>query len=230
MEGTTPLLEVRRVAKAFEGVPVLEDVDLVVARGQHTLIFGPSGSGKSTLLHLIASLLEPDRGELTFDGRRYRDLGDARAFRLRHVGLIFQDFHLLESLSVRGNVEMVQMARGGDGLLPIHDLLDPLGLGGRLRAPVRVLSRGERQRVALARAFANHPSLVLGDEPTASLDPSNRGRTLDHLFALCRRTDATAVVVSHDHELAQRPEFTQVLQLRDGRAVEGQGAAAKIAR
>ncbi len=214
-----PLLEVRGVAKSFGEARVLDGVTLNVARGQHTLVFGPSGSGKSTLLNLIASLLPPDQGELVFDGTPYSQLGDARAFRLQHIGLMFQDFHLLESLTVLQNVEMVQMARGGEGLIPIRELLEPLGLGDRLRASVRILSRGERQRVALARAFANRPSIVLGDEPTASLDPSNRGRTLDHLFGLCERTQATAIVVSHDHAIADRPEFGQVLELDRGRAV-----------
>ena len=221
------LLSARGLAKSFGEARVLDDVDLEVARGQHTLIFGPSGSGKSTLLNLIATLLAPDRGELRFDGTPYEELGDPRAFRLRYIGLMFQDFHLLESLTVAQNVEMVQMARGGDGLLSLRELLEPLGLGERMRSPVKILSRGERQRVALARAFANRPSLVLGDEPTASLDPSNRGRTLDHLFGLCERTGATAIVVSHDHAIASRPEFAQVLELDRGRAVVRPIAAAQ---
>ena len=213
---TQSLLQFDRVHRAFDGIQVLRGADLTVRTGEHVLVFGPSGSGKTTVLNLAARLLEPDSGTVAYAGRDLAQSGDPRTYRLAHIGFVFQEFHLLESLTVYQNIEMVQLARGAPDPLDIALLLGPLDLLDRRDAPVRVLSRGERQRVALARAFANRPSLVLADEPTASLDPSKAHATMDHLFDLLGRTGATALVVSHDEALAKRAEFTQVLRLEGG--------------
>lgn len=210
------MLSARALTRGWGGRPVIEGLHLEIARGGHCLIHGPSGSGKSTLLHMLGRLLAPDSGEITFDGTPYARLGSPRAFRLRHIGFLFQDFHLLESLTVEQNVEIVALARDAPEAVPIAELLEPLGLLSRRDARVNTLSRGERQRVALARAFANSPSLVLADEPTASLDPSNRDATLDHLFALCARTGATCVTVAHDPALAERADFASHWRLDAG--------------
>lgn len=216
-----PVLEVRGLSKTFGALKILDGLDLVLHAGEHALVIGPSGSGKSTLLHVIARLVEPDTGSLRFEGRPYASLGDSPRFRIEHVGFVFQEFHLVESLTVAQNVEILQLAApSGRPELSMHELLSPLGLEARAHTPVRVLSRGERQRVAMARAFANAPTLVLADEPTSSLDVSSRGRTLDHLFHLCDRCGATAVIVAHDPEVAQRTELAHVLGLRGGRLEE----------
>ena len=179
-----PLLELIGVTHAFEDRSILRGVDLRVEEGEHLLVQGPSGSGKTTLLNIAGALLEPTSGEVVFSGERLPRGSDLASHRLRNIGFVFQDFHLLESLSARQNLDIVRCARGGEHVHSIDALLRPLGLDDRLDAPVRTLSRGERQRVALARAFANGPRLVLADEPTASLDPSHASATLDHLFGL----------------------------------------------
>jgi ABC-type lipoprotein export system ATPase subunit len=202
------MLRIEGLCKAWEGVSILDGLDLSVDAGQHTRIMGPSGSGKSTLLYLVARLAQPDAGQVLLDGKPVSSLGDAAHYRLAHIGLVFQDVHLLESLSVRDNVQMVQALSPGESI-PIADLVEPLGLGAMLDRPVCRLSRGERQRVALARAFANRPRLVLADEPTASLDPASRDQCLDQLFGLADRTQATVLLVSHDPGVADRSELGQ---------------------
>jgi ABC-type lipoprotein export system ATPase subunit len=215
MGGT--LLELRDVVHAYDGPAVLDGLSLSVAAGGHVLIEGPSGAGKTTLLNVAGALLVPQGGTVVFDGQNLATVGDRAGHRLRNLGFVFQEFHLLESLSARHNVGLVQAARGGTPAHTVDALLGPLGLDGRLDAPVRLLSRGERQRVALARAFANSPRLILADEPTASLDPSRADATLTHLFELAQARSATVLMVSHDRALRERPEFSQRLTMDGGR-------------
>lgn len=210
------VLEVSGVQVSFDGQPVLQDLDLSMAPGEHALVFGPSGSGKSTLLHLVGRLLHPDAGTLQFKGEDMERLGDPRDFRRRHVGFVFQEFHLLESLTVFQNIDMVARGAGRDDV-DVRALLEPLGLTSRQDDLVKILSRGERQRVSIARAFANGPDLLLADEPTASLDPSNRERTMNHLFGLCEQYGTTALIVSHDLALRRLPQITRGLKLEGGR-------------
>lgn len=210
------LLELSGVRHVFDTTAVLKTVDLQVMAGEHTLIEGPSGSGKSTLLNIAGALLVPSEGTVSFAGTPLGAMGDLARHRLMHVGFVFQDFHLLESLSARQNLELVRCAHGGSPQHTLAELLGPLGMDDRLDAPVRTLSRGERQRVALARAFANGPQVVLADEPTASLDPSRASATLDHLFSLSETTGSTVVMVSHDPGLGERPEWARRLVLEDG--------------
>jgi putative ABC transport system ATP-binding protein len=212
-----PLLQIQDVVHAYDGPAVLDGLNLRVEAGAHVLIEGPSGSGKTTLLNVAGALLVPQAGSVSFDGQNLANLGDRAGHRLRNLGFVFQEFHLLESLSARHNVGLVQAARGGTPAHTVDALLGPLGLDGRLDAPVRLLSRGERQRVALARAFANRPRLVLADEPTASLDPSRADATLSHLFELAQATGATVLMVSHDRALRERPEFVQRVTMDGGR-------------
>lgn len=211
------LLELTGVGHVFDSTPVLETVDLQIKAGEHTLIEGPSGSGKSTLLNIAGALLVPSQGSVAFAGTPLSRMGDLARHRLEHMGFVFQDFHLLETLTARQNLELVRCARGGTPQHTLDQLLEPLGMNDRLDAPVRTLSRGERQRVALARAFANGPRVILADEPTASLDPSRASSTLDHLFSLAETTNSTVVMVSHDPGLGQRPQWARLLRLEDGR-------------
>jgi ABC-type lipoprotein export system ATPase subunit len=223
-EGQPPLLSARGLRKSWgAGPPLLDDLDLRLDPGGHVLVLGPSGCGKSTLLHVIARLVAPDAGALEFRGTPYSSLPAPEPWRLRHVGIVFQDVHLLEALRVEQNVEIVQLSvpiEDSASLPSIEELLGPLELLPRRRAPARVLSRGERQRVGIARAFCNRPALVLADEPTASLDPAHRDATLDHLFALCARFGSTALLVSHDEAVARRPELARVLRIVDGRCAD----------
>jgi putative ABC transport system ATP-binding protein len=208
------LIAAHNISKSFGQTRVFSSFNFDLEEGGHAMVMGPSGTGKSTLLNMIARLVEPDEGALSFRGVPFSEMSHPADFRLKHIGFMFQDFHLLENLTVFQNIDIVRRASPrSTAQLPINDMLSPLGLLERRDSPVRVLSRGERQRVALARAFANEPSVLLADEPTASLDPSNRGRTLDHLFSLCARFETTAIVVSHDTALKKRPEFKQIVDL-----------------
>ncbi len=208
------MLAAHGIEKRWGDHPVLRGLDLEVSEGEHTLVAGPSGSGKSTLIHVLGRLAPADAGALHFRGAPVA--GDAAAWRLAHVGLVFQEILLIESLTVKQNLRLVQ--RGPSPLDPAA-LLEPLGLSDRLDAAARVLSRGERQRVALARAFANRPTLLLADEPTASLDPAARSATLDHLFQLCEQVGTTAIIVSHDPMVADRSELRQSFRMHEGRLV-----------
>jgi putative ABC transport system ATP-binding protein len=208
------MLRIEGLGKSWDGVAILQGLDLKVEPGQHTLIMGPSGCGKSTLLHLIARLARPDAGEIFLDGERISTLGRSGAYRLSRIGLVFQDVHLIESLSVRQNIELVQSLspRSVDSVM---ELVEPLGLADVLDRRVGRMSRGERQRVAIARAFANRPRLILADEPTASLDPSSRDQCLNHLFDLAARAESTVIVVSHDAEVSHRVELGQAFRLHN---------------
>jgi len=211
------MLSLTNIEKSWGETHVLRGLDLNVESGQHTLILGPSGAGKTTLLNVIAKLVVPDAGELQLCGINFKDIRDPARFRMDNIGVVFQEIHLIESLTVGENLEMVQLASSKGSQVTIRELLTPLGIEGLIDKRAKLLSRGERQRVALARAFANSPRLVLADEPTASLDPSNRNSTLDHLFSMCESMGSTALVVSHDPEIKSRCELAQKLLLKGGR-------------
>ncbi|MFI5229553.1 MAG: ABC transporter ATP-binding protein, partial [Gemmatimonadales bacterium] len=156
-------------------VRAVRGVSLAVARGEYVAIVGPSGCGKSTLLNLIGGIDRPDAGSVAIDGRRVDQMRDAEAtaFRLRHVGFIFQRFYLMPSLTALENVELplaeARVARG-ERLRRARELLSYVGLAERVGHRPAQLSGGEQQRAAVARALANHPKLLLADEPTGELD------------------------------------------------------------
>ena len=211
-------LQLDGIHQSFEGTKVLNDLEFSMEKGEHCLIYGPSGSGKTTLLNLIARLLEPDQGTLQLEDKPYSNHGHAAAFRRQNIGFVFQEFHLLEALTVSQNIEIVQAVSNKKEALPsLSEIVQPLALEPFVKTKVKHLSRGERQRVALARAFANRPTLLLADEPTASLDPQNRDTTIGHLFALCEQTNATCIVVSHDEALLSHTSFSHVLRLDGGK-------------
>ena len=202
---------------------------LEIGRGERVAVAGPSGSGKTTLLHLMAGITVPNAGRvLALEVADLGALDDAarRDFRIRHIGLVFQEFELLEYLSVLDNVLLPYRISGSlelDGAVRdrAETLVEKVGLGDKLaRLPSR-LSHGERQRVALCRALVTQPQLVLADEPTGNLDPGNRDRVLEILFDYAEARGATLVNVTHDHELLAR--FERVI---DSRAfVAGEAAA-----
>jgi putative ABC transport system ATP-binding protein len=184
--------------------------ELEIARGERVLVAGPSGCGKTTLLNLLAGLLMPDAGEITVDGVRVDQLSTSEADRFRggHLGLIFQSFHLLSPLTVRDNLLLgARYGRkwgGHDAQTRATALLEQVGLRARQSHRPGQLSIGEQQRVAIARALINEPSVLLADEPTASLDAVNAVRVLDLLFDLCAAQGTTLLVVSHDPAIAAR--------------------------
>jgi putative ABC transport system ATP-binding protein len=219
-----PDLLVCGLRKTYGAPPVraLRGVDLAVQPGEFVALMGPSGSGKSTLLHLIAGLDRADEGTVALAGLRTEELASARLARLRrrHVGLVFQFFHLIEHLSALENVALAALiagARPAAATARARDLLDTLGLLDRAAERPAALSGGERQRVAIARALANRPTLLLADEPTGALDSAGAAEVLD-LFGRLHATGQSILMVTHSREVAAGAE--RIVQMRDGRIID----------
>jgi putative ABC transport system ATP-binding protein len=184
---------------------------LRIEAGQKIVLIGPSGSGKTTLLNLIAGIIPPGEGRVTTAGSTMNTMSDRarRAFRIRHIGLVFQEFELLEYLSVLDNVLLpyrISPALELTGAVRerAEALVREVGMGDLLdRYPER-LSQGERQRVAVCRAVLPQPGLILADEPTGNLDPANKTKVLDILFAFASSQGSTLVAVTHDHDILGR--------------------------
>jgi putative ABC transport system ATP-binding protein len=230
------MLEVRGLAKGFggeggpsrrgdsegsAGVALLFDaIDLEVARGEWVAIVGESGSGKSTLLNLIAGLDRPDRGEVRLDGHAldYSHDDGLALWRRRHVGFVFQAFHLLAYLSVQENVALPLALLGvpaAERYRRSREGLAAVGLGTLWERRPGSLSGGEAQRVAIARALVHRPSLVLADEPTGNLDAANAAGVLACLGDAVRRVGAAAVMVTHSTIAAAAAD--RVLTLSGGK-------------
>jgi putative ABC transport system ATP-binding protein len=192
---------------------------LELARGEQVGLIGPSGSGKTTLLHLVAGIEQPERGRIAVDGTAMSGLSDAsrRAFRIRKLGLVFQEFALLEHLSVLDNVVLpyrITPALSLDATARdrARSLMERVGLAEAADRLVTHLSQGERQRVAVCRALVTEPSLLLADEPTGNLDPANKFRVIDILRDYAKEHDATLLTVTHDHDLLGR--FPRVIDFQ----------------
>ncbi|PYN99904.1 MAG: ABC transporter ATP-binding protein [Candidatus Rokuibacteriota bacterium] len=172
--------------------------------GRSTILTGPSGSGKTTLLNLIAGVSVPDAGTITVGDTDIVTLPEGRrdVFRARHIGYVFQTFNLLSAFTALENVMLAMMFASTiakrEQRRRAAEILVRLGLGGRLSHKPQHLSRGEQQRVAIARALANHPPLVLADEPCASLDADTAREVLAEFLTVCREDGATLLMVSHD--------------------------------
>ena len=201
--------------------------------GECVACIGPSGSGKTTLVHLIAGILAADTGRIEVGGERIDALDEAarRAFRAREIGLVFQEFELLDYLDARDNVLVpyrlmggVPRADWGAARARADDLFVALGLGGKERRRPDQLSQGERQRVAIARALVTEPAVILCDEPTGNLDPRTAATALDRLLGEAKRRGAALLMVTHDHTLLER--FDRTFDVRDLCAGRARGASA----
>ena len=208
-------------ARAAAGpVQVLRGVDLAVTSGEALGIVGPSGSGKTSLLMLLAGLERPTAGRLQVAGR---DLGaldeDALArFRRDEVGIVFQAFHLIPTMTALENVAVpLEFAGRRDAFDQAREALAHVGLGHRLDHYPGQLSGGEQQRVALARAVVAEPRLILADEPTGNLDRATGAVVMDLLFGLRARFGTTLLLITHDPALAERCE--RQVRMEDGRIV-----------
>ena len=202
-------------------VDVLRGISLAVETGEAVGLVGPSGSGKSTLLMVLAGLERPDRGRVLLDGQDLTTLGEDALARVRgrRIGIVFQSFHLVPTMTAVENVALPLELAGREGAFARAKAeLETVGLGGRLHHYPAQLSGGEQQRVAIARALAPDPAIVVADEPTGNLDESTGRGVADLLLGLKRERGATLVLVTHDPTLAARCDRT--VGLRAGRIAE----------
>jgi putative ABC transport system ATP-binding protein len=211
----------KQVSSPEGTLAILADVSLAIRRGETVAVMGASGAGKSTLLALLAGLDEPTTGTVHLAGSELTALDeDGRAaVRARHVGFVFQSFHLVPSLTALENVMLpLELARRRDARGTALEVLGRVGLAGRVGHYPRQLSGGEQQRVAIARAFVTRPDVLFADEPTGNLDAATGERIMDLLFGLNAETGTTLVLVTHDRTLAER--CGRVIRLDAGRVVD----------
>jgi putative ABC transport system ATP-binding protein len=209
-------------------VNILRGIDLSIAKGETAGLVGPSGSGKSTLLMVLAGLERPSSGRIVCAGEDLTQYGEDRLarFRRNHIGIVFQSFHLIPTMTALENVAIpLEFAGKADAFARAEEELKLVGLGHRLTHYPGQLSGGEQQRVALARAVAGDPEILLADEPTGNLDQATGAEIIELMFDLHRRKGATLVLITHDEALAERCH--SVVRLKDGliESVEA-GAAA----
>ena len=225
MERMDTVLAVENVGKQVsspEGtLTILDGISFDIARGETVAVVGASGAGKTTLLALMAGLDTPSRGHVRLAGADLTALDeDGRAaVRARHVGFVFQSFHLVPSLTALENVMLPLELRGrSDARAAANEVLGRVGLGSRVGHYPRQLSGGEQQRVAIARAFVTRPDVLFADEPTGNLDTATGERIMELLFGLNAASSTTLVLVTHDRALAAR--CGRIIRLDAGRIVE----------
>lgn len=217
-------VKVNGLTKRYGGQAVFDRLDLDVAEGEFVALVGRSGAGKSTLLHLLAGIDEPDAGRVLLGDTDITALDEPgrTAFRRRRLGLVFQAYNLVPSLSAVDNVRLPMELVGMSPKQAQREALvtlESLGLAGLADRFPEQLSGGEQQRVGVARALAHSPGLVLADEPTGSLDLDNAGAVIDLLAAACRERGTTLVLVTHSQDVMDRAD--RLLRLVDGRLEPG---------
>ena len=217
-------LRIDRVTKRFKqgdsSVEALRSISLSIGKGEFLAVMGASGSGKSTLLHVLAGLTWPDEGSITIDGTDLSRLSDSQltAFRRRRIGLVFQSFNLIPTLTAAENITLPMMVEGvAVSRADLEKLARRLGIESRLHHRPDALSGGEQQRVAIGRALITDPALVLADEPTGSLDSVSGQNICRLLRELNQEEGRTIVVVTHEPTVARWAE--RVVVLRDGRVL-----------
>jgi putative ABC transport system ATP-binding protein len=217
------------LASAAGTVNILRGIDLAVDSGETVGVVGPSGSGKSTMMMIIGGLERPSAGRVVVAGTDIGGLSEDALARFRRdaVGIVFQAFHLIPTMTALENVAMpLELAGRADAFEIAEEGLGEVGLSERILHYPGQLSGGEQQRVALARAFAARPKLLLADEPTGNLDQATGRLAIDLLFRLRARHGTTLLLITHDPSLAQRCD--RVVRLADGRVVDDGREAAQI--
>ena len=218
----------KRYGEGETAVDALKGVDMTIWPGEVVGLVGPSGSGKSTLLKCLGAVIEPTAGRMTLGGQTIFDeewkIADLRTLRRDRIGFVFQAPYLIPFLDVTDNVALLPMLAGAsnaDSRSRAQELLDALDVGHRARAQVSELSGGEQQRVSIARALANHPPIILADEPTAPLDSERALTVVRILNRMAEQYQTAIIVVTHDEKII--PTFKRIYHIRDGRTYEEAG-------
>ena len=236
MNKQTPTLELKNLHRSFkqgsQTLEVLRGIDLNIEKGEVVALIGPSGSGKSTMLQIAGLLEKPTKGEIYLDGLKCSKLGDAMRTSLRrdYLGFVYQYHNLLPDFDAVENVMMPLLIAGVSPKTArekAEKLLKRLGLAKRLKHRPAELSGGEQQRVAIARALANTPKLLLADEPTGNLDPKTAETVFAELIAMVKETGLSALIATHNMELAQ--QMDRVVTLKDG-VLEGAAGGGTASR
>ena len=213
------MISISDMSFAYNGGPFQFNVpSLLIEPNKHVAIVGPSGCGKTTLLHLIAGILVPDGGTITVNDQAISQLPEhmRRNFRITEFGMIFQEFELLEYLTVRENILLPyrinrSLKLTADARKRADQLADSLGIAGYLNRRPKKLSQGERQRVGIARALVTQPQMILADEPTGNLDPETTNTIVQLILDQATQRQATVLMVTHDHSMLDR--FDQVIDV-----------------
>ncbi len=208
------MLTLRGISKSYGNHQILTDLDFSLGAKEFISIIGTSGTGKTTLLSILAGLVRPDSGTITFHDQDITALDEEHLarFRLMHIGIVFQDFKIIPSLSVYDNV-LVAIFPRRDIAPPeknrrVHDMVCRVGLGDKLSARADTLSGGEKQRVAIARSLVGAPQLVLADEPTGNLDEETSAHIMRLFHDLHDALATSFVIITHDHDVAQQTQKT----------------------
>jgi putative ABC transport system ATP-binding protein len=207
------LLELKGISKIYGSLKALRDIDMTVRQGEWLAIMGPSGSGKTTMMNIIGCMDKPSAGEVILDGLNIARESSRNLTTIRRdkIGLIFQQFHLVNYLTALENVMVAQYYHSMPDEKEAMAALDRVGLSGRAKHLPSQLSGGEQQRVCIARALINYPKLILADEPTGNLDEANERLVID-IFRQLHAEGSTIIVVTHDPEVAEDAERTVVLE------------------
>lgn len=220
------LIELSGVGKIYhlgrEKIPALKKVDFSIRKGEFLSIIGPSGSGKSTLLHLIGLMDKPDHGHIYFEENDTRKLNESELarFRSEKIGFVFQDFNLMEDLTLEDNIALPLLIKSGKNSLSANEntklkfFMQKMDLENRKKHKPRQVSGGQKQRAAIARALITDPSLLLADEPTGNLDQQTGHQIIELLQTLCRDNKTTMIIVTHDQNVADRAD--RLIQLSEG--------------
>lgn len=233
----TPAIHIENLTKRYgEGdtaVDALKGVDMTIWPGEVVGLVGPSGSGKSTLLKCLGAVIEPTSGRMTLGGQAIYDnawkIDDLRTLRRDRIGFIFQAPYLIPFLDVTDNVALLPMLAGVSNAASRSravELLNALDVGHRAKAEVAQLSGGEQQRVSIARALANHPPVILADEPTAPLDSERALNVVRMLNQMAQQYQTAIIVVTHDEKII--PTFKRIYHIRDGRTYEEAGEGREV--
>lgn len=214
------MIQIEGITKSFGSLQVLKGIDLTIDKGEVVSIVGPSGAGKTTLLQIMGTLDKPDAGRIILNGTDVTKLKEKElsAFRNKEIGFVFQFHQLLPEFTALENVAIPALIQGrpaGEATKNAKEMLELLGLAGRAEHKPAELSGGEKQRVAVARALINHPSVVLADEPSGSLDTKNKEELHQLFFDLRDKLGQTFVIVTHDEGLAAQTDRT--IHMLDGK-------------